>query len=460
LAVIDLVAINAALFATLILRQDFQPDLVPGAQSINWFVILSVLWLAVALFVDVYSLARAASAWHSFWTSAAAVLLTDIVYLLIPYVTPPLPAARLNILSFIVLTTLAVGAWRVFYASVFVQPGFHQRALVVGAGMAGRTLAQAVAATAGTEGNPFFGTGYQLIGFIDDDAEKQDSSIEGVPVVGTRRDLFQLARALHPDEIVLAVTNSQNIHDELFQAILECSEAGIRITTMSALYETITGQVPVEHAGQDLTVVLPLRQSATHRFYLLVRRLTDIAVGLVGLLITFVLIAPVIWLANKFSSPGPLLYSQARVGEGGRAFQVVKFRSMISDAEKETGAVWAQVNDTRITPVGRLMRRTRLDELPQVWNILRGDMTLIGPRPERPEFVRQLTEQVPFYRLRHAVKPGLSGWAQINYQYGASVKDAQIKLQYDLYYIKHRGPLLDITIALKSMQVILGLKGR
>jgi lipopolysaccharide/colanic/teichoic acid biosynthesis glycosyltransferase len=179
-----------------------------------------------------------------------------------------------------------------------------------------------------------------------------------------------------------------------------------------------------------------------------------------GLLITFGLIAPVIWLANKFSSPGPLLYRQARVGEGGRPFKVVKFRSMISDAEKETGAVWAQVNDARITPVGRLMRRTRLDELPQVWNILRGDMTLIGPRPERPEFVRQLTEQVPFYRLRHAVKPGLSGWAQINYQYGASVKDAQIKLQYDLYYIKHQGPLLDITIALKSMQVILGLKGR
>src|SRR5689334_11167450 len=142
LAVVDLVAINAALFATLLLRRDFQPDLVPSEQSINWFVILSVLWLAVALFVDVYALARAASAWHSFWASAAAVFLTDIIYLLIPYVTPALTVTRLSILAFIALTILGVGAWRIFYASVFVQPGFHQRALVVGAGLAGRTLAQ------------------------------------------------------------------------------------------------------------------------------------------------------------------------------------------------------------------------------------------------------------------------------------------------------------------------------
>jgi len=132
----------------------------------------------------------------------------------------------------------------------------------------------------------------------------------------------------------------------------------------------------------------------------------------------------------------------------------------VTDAERESGAVWAQPNDARVTATGRLMRRARIDELPQVWNIVRGDMTLIGPRPERPEFVSQLAGEVPFYRLRHAVKPGLTGWAQINYKYGASIKDAQIKLQYDLYYIKHQGPLLDITIALKTIQVILGLKGR
>jgi len=154
-----------------------------------------------------------------------------------------------------------------------------------------------------------------------------------------------------------------------------------------------------------------------------------------------------------------VLYHQARVGQHGRIFTVHKFRSMRPDAEAETGAVWAKANDDRITPVGRIMRRTRLDELPQLWNVLRGDMSFVGPRPERPEFVRQLTEQIPFYPQRHVLKPGVTGWAQVSYTYGASVEDAMEKLQYDLFYIKHLSLALDLFVILKTIQTVVLRKG-
>jgi lipopolysaccharide/colanic/teichoic acid biosynthesis glycosyltransferase len=163
--------------------------------------------------------------------------------------------------------------------------------------------------------------------------------------------------------------------------------------------------------------------------------------------------------AVKLTSPGPALYHQERVGLHGRVFTVHKFRSMRSDAEAGTGAVWAKANDDRITPIGRILRRTRLDELPQLVNIFRGDMSFVGPRPERPEFVRQLTDQIPFYGQRHVVKPGLTGWAQVRYTYGASVEDAMEKLQYDLFYIKHLSFGLDLFILLKTVQTVVLRKG-
>jgi exopolysaccharide biosynthesis polyprenyl glycosylphosphotransferase len=164
-------------------------------------------------------------------------------------------------------------------------------------------------------------------------------------------------------------------------------------------------------------------------------------------------------IAIKITSRGPVLYRQQRVGQHGRVFTVHKFRSMRQDAEKDTGAVWARLNDDRVTPVGRLIRRSRLDELPQLWNVLRGDMSLVGPRPERPEFVRSLTEQIPFYGQRHTVRPGLTGWAQVCYTYGASVEDAMEKLQYDLFYIKNRSVAFDVFIAAKTVKTVLMQRG-
>jgi lipopolysaccharide/colanic/teichoic acid biosynthesis glycosyltransferase len=171
-------------------------------------------------------------------------------------------------------------------------------------------------------------------------------------------------------------------------------------------------------------------------------------------------ITPAVALANALWSPGPLLYRQTRTGKGGRSFVLIKFRSMVVDAEERCGATWCEDRDTRITPVGRLLRRTRLDELPQFINVLRGEMSAVGPRPERPSIVGQLARELPLYRARHAVKPGVSGWAQIRYRYGNSVEDARCKLEYDLYYIKHANLYLDLLIVLQTLRVVLSMRGK
>ena len=184
------------------------------------------------------------------------------------------------------------------------------------------------------------------------------------------------------------------------------------------------------------------------------KRTLDVVLALVGLLLA----APAmlfVWLLLRFRSPGPPLYSQTRVGKDGAHFTIYKFRSMRVDAEATSGAVWSTQNDPRVTPVGRFLRRTRLDELPQLWNVLRGDMSIVGPRPERPEFIAELTRQIPFYGQRHVVRPGLTGWAQVRHRYGSTVDDAQEKLQYDLFYIKHMSIAFDVYIAVETVKTVL-----
>jgi len=424
-----------------------------------WGSLLVVVWLVVGLLLDVYDLALAAHAMGSMWRAGGAALLTSGIYLVIPRLTPGLPTRRISLLAFPMLATAGVALWRGVYARVFVQPTFHQTALVVGAGWAGRALAQAVAETGSEGGNPYRGTGYRILGFIDDDPHKQGQEIEGIRVLGGREDLVRLVHMLQPDELVVAITAADRIHPDLFRAILACTEMGVPVTTMTDLYERITGRTPVEHAGRDLHVVLPLSRPSAHRLYMALVRAAEVCVSLGGCAFTAFLV-PWVWLAHRLTAPGDLFYRQERVGKGGRTFQIVKFRSMIQDAEKGRGAVWASRDDDRITPVGRFLRRTRLDEVPQFWNVLKGDMGLIGPRPERPEFVRELARQIPFYGVRHAVKPGLTGWAQVMYRYGASVDDALIKLQYDLYYIKRQGLYLDLLILIKTLRVMLTMEGQ
>lgn len=424
-----------------------------------WFVVLTLMWFAFAALFDAYDLARAASHLRSAWVAGGTAFAVSVLYLLIPFLTPSLPNRRIYLYAFPFLVTTGISLWRIFYASVFAHSGFHQRALVIGAGRAGLLLAEAITIRQDDPGNPYEGTGYEVVGFVDDNPEKQNTLQAGVPVLGGSENLVQLVGLVQPYEVVVAITDREKINPALFQAIMDCREMGVPVTTMADLYELVTGRIPVEHAGRNLEVVLPIRRPASFRVYLALRRVMDMVVALAGCLFLAMLM-PIVWLVNQMSAPGDLFYRQERVGLGGKPFAVIKFRSMLMDAEKHTGAVWAGEDDPRITPAGRILRKTRLDEVPQFWNVLKGEMSMIGPRPERPFFVKQLAEEIPFYRVRHAVKPGITGWAQVKYGYGASTEDSKIKLEYDLYYIKNQSAFLDIQILIDTVKVTLGFKGR
>jgi exopolysaccharide biosynthesis polyprenyl glycosylphosphotransferase len=257
----------------------------------------------------------------------------------------------------------------------------------------------------------------------------------------------------------LIMANGGELSSDLFQGVMACYEQAVAIVPMPLLYEQITGRIPIEHVGQQhWTVVLPLQGDSMFDVYPPLKRLIDIGLSLFGL-VCFVLFLPLLALIMLLDTPGPIFYAQERVGKGGSIFRVIKLRSMIPNAEKMSGPKWAQENDPRVTRIGRVLRKTRLDEVPQLLNVLRGEMSLIGPRPERPYFVDQLTQQIPFYRTRLAVKPGLTGWAQVRYHYGNSTEDSLVKLQYDLYYIRHQSLTLDLLILLRTVGKMLLFQG-
>jgi exopolysaccharide biosynthesis polyprenyl glycosylphosphotransferase len=276
-------------------------------------------------------------------------------------------------------------------------------------------------------------------------------------VLGTSKNLLDIIDDYHISDIVIAINGE--IKGETFQTILDAQEKGVEIVRMPIMYEEMTQRVPVEHLESDWVIRSFVDQVRVSGVYELFKRLMDILGGLVGLLI-FIVIFPVTALAIIVESGFPILYSQERLGKGGRLFRIFKFRSMLQNAEEDGEARPATVNDPRVTRVGNFLRHSRLDEMPQFLSVLTGEMSLVGPRAERPELVAQYQKQIPFYRARLLVKPGLTGWAQINYGYVASVKETVVKIEYDLYYIKHRTLSMDINIVLRTIGTVLRRTGR
>jgi exopolysaccharide biosynthesis polyprenyl glycosylphosphotransferase len=428
----------------------------------GWLLALPTVWLLLMASTGAYDLKAAANFLGSAKRVATVFGVLAIGYLAFFFISanensyysfPLLGETRaLRILPavFAVSATAIELIWRWAYATQLTKGQFQRRLLVVGAGEAGCTFLDFY----NTEN---LSSSLQIVGVIDDSPAKQGAQIAGFPVLGNNRSLVDIVSREHVDEIVLSI--SRDLNGDMFQAIMDCFELGVQITPMPVMYEALTGRVPVEHIGQNWYVSLAVGAAPPGRFYDVAIRMGDVLFGLSGLIGLGVLI-PLVWLGNRFWSPGPLFYSQLRVGRGGKTYKIYKFRTMVPDAEKLTGAVWAKDRDPRITRFGNMLRKSRLDELPQFWNILHGEMGLVGPRPERPEFVDKLAEQIPFYRSRHAVKPGLTGWAQVRYRYGSSVEDALIKLQYDLYYIKYQSFWLNTLILYKTVRVVVGLKGR
>jgi len=358
------------------------------------------------------------------------------------------PPPRLAPLLFIALSLLALGAWRFAAAKLLSSRLLRHRALVVGAGASARRL---LADLSG--GIPHH---YELLGLVDDDPEKAGLRLGSLRVLTDRQGLVETARRLDVHELILATT--RQLHPDLLRELIRCYELGMVIRPMPAVYEELAGRVPVEHLGQKWFLAPFWNEIGLPGIEAAAKRTIDLAVAVVGLALTAVLFVPIA-LAIKLDSRGPVVYRQERLGRGGRPFQVVKLRTMTLDAEPSGEPVWAARRDPRVTRVGRVLRRTRLDELPQFWNVLKGEMSVVGPRPERAAFIQRLEHDIPFYRIRLAVKPGLTGWAQIRYPYANSYEDALRKLEYDLYYVKNQSLLLDLVIIARTIGVVLAFRG-
>jgi sugar transferase (PEP-CTERM system associated) len=343
---------------------------------------------------------------------------------------------------------LVITGWRVVFEWITRALGPRERLLLIGTGPGAIELARELHELRHT-------LGVQIVGFVDPDPARVGRPVLNPGVVGTIGDVPAIVRAQRVDRVVVSLADARGKLpvDQLLEMKLN---DGVAFDHLASVYEEYTGKIAVENLRPSWFIFSDgFRKSAV---LITVKRVIDLMVGAIG----FVLALPIMLLVAflvRLTSRGPVLYHQARVGQHGRIFTVHKFRSMVTDAEAGTGAVWAQRNDSRVTPIGRFLRRTRLDELPQLWNVLRGDMSLVGPRPERPEFVRSLTDQIPFYGQRHVVRPGLTGWAQVRYTYGASVEDAMEKLQYDLYYIKNMSLALDLFILFSTVKTVLQRQG-
>jgi len=432
-----------------------------GAQRSDWIFSVELIWTYLPWFLgilglyfflatanDAYRLRVATDPTASLIAILKTIFFIFVLYLFIYALLPPYSLPRHFIGFFTVIAPILLLIWRRLYSLVFVIPAFRHRTIVVGAGWAGQTIANTLAKYAPAH--------FEVVGFVDDDPAKLQQSFEDIPVIGSTAELKDLTGKLKVTDIVLAIT--RDVRGDVLASLLACYEQGLRVSTMSDLYERFTDRVPVEHIGDNWYVALPLDNRGQNLSYRAAKRGVDVLLALVGLA-AFALLFPLLAIMIAINSPGPIFYRQKRVGRGGQVFELVKLRSMVIDAEETGRARWAEKDDARVTGVGRFLRRTRLDEVPQLWNVLRGEMSLVGPRPERPEFVAQLQTQIPFYRTRLTVKPGLTGWAQVYYDYGNSVVDALEKLRYDLYYIKHQSIQLDLVILLKTVGTILMLKG-
>ncbi len=452
----DLLLVNGMLLIAVTLWNDLTPAMVFSLGNLKWFMTITVLWLVVGTVLDVYNLARASSTFSILASVISAALLSTALSLAIPVLSPPI-LRRSYAFGLVLLTTMSLTAWRVFYAHVLVHTAFRQLGIVVGGDVPAAALRQMLhQTTEGEDANPFRGAGYEIVGRVVDKSYQEAN--DDLPVLGETQNLVRLVRQYGVDEIILNLEEGHGFPLEAQEVLLDCRELGLRVSSLSSVYERLTGRLPVDYARYDSQLLLSPADTPAFRLYQATKRVLDVLISLLGLLVLGLLI-PFVALANALTSPGPLFYRQERLGKGGRPFTVLKFRSMVRDAEKY-GAVWCGKNDPRITPIGRLMRKVRLDEVPQFINVLRGEMSFIGPRPERPHFVGQLARAFPLYRARHAVKPGITGWAQVHHEYGDSTEDARIKLELDLYYVKHASFYLDLLTVLHTVRVIIGFKGQ
>lgn len=363
-----------------------------------------------------------------------------ILVALLYYAFPHLQLGRgIFIIGFTFVALLLVG-WRQLFLTVNAMPKFAERAVILGDGLLAESLLKEL------ESRPDLGirVAGQIKGIANGNGHAHplnETEIERA---------LQSFKPFKPSRVVVALSERRG--QMPVAALLQMKGRGVKIQDGTELYEAVTGKVPVE--SLRLSWFLFSSGFGVSRLLLLSQRLISIVVSAIGLLLCLPLM-PFIALGIRLTSPGPILFRQKRVGLDGKIFECYKFRTMSVGAESQTGATWAREDDPRITTIGRFLRRSRLDEIPQLWNVFRGDMNLVGPRPERPEFMDLLRSEIMHYDLRHTVRPGITGWAQIRYRYGSSIEDTKEKLCYDLFYIKNMSPGLDLLVLFHTMKIVL-----
>ncbi|MCJ7716660.1 MAG: sugar transferase [Anaerolineales bacterium] len=413
----------------------------------RWFFLMPFIWLFLLL--ELYDIRKASSWSHTLQSVGTAAVIGSIIYLGVYFSSPPESLPRIGVAAFILASVIFTLLWRLFYIRVLTSDQFLRRVLVVGGGVSGKIFLESL--------NEIDPKPYFVIGIIDDDPEKQNQEIAGYKVIGSGYQLLDVIQSERISDIIVAISGV--INGETFQALLDTQELGVEITRMPVAYENLNQQVPIRILETDWILRSFVDDTGVSGVYNIGKRIMDLLGGMVGVGI-FLFLLPGVGLIIFLEDGFPIFYRQERLGKSARPYKIIKFRTMVKNAELDGQAQWASENDQRVTKFGRFLRRTHLDEFPQFINVLKGEMSLVGPRSERPSLIEKLQKDVPFYRARLLVKPGVTGWAQINYGYPETVDETIDKLEYDLYYIKNRTIMLYLRILLGTPATIFGLKGK
>ncbi|MCD0473704.1 exopolysaccharide biosynthesis polyprenyl glycosylphosphotransferase [Flavobacterium sp. EDS] len=412
-------------------------------------IVLVIYLNTFGLIFEMYNLQVASNQFLILRSTVITVSTTVLVYLLTPVLSPELPKQRVSIIIFYFTILFVLLFWRFFYVYFLASHRFFQNVVLI---CEQDQLEELVLGLENVDPN------YKIIAFVNLDTLSKNPIVYRYIKEIKKKELKEFVLENGVSEIVIASQKADGITAGLYKQLLHLLESGKIIREYTQVYESKTQRIALQYIARDFYRFFPFSRSNSNKLYLVAVRLFEFVFSLFGLLTGLILI-PFIFIGNCIGNRGELFYTQERIGKDGAVFKIYKFRTMVKNSESK-GVAFARTNDVRITPFGKMMRRSRIDELPQFINVIKGDMAVIGPRPERPFFVKEIAQVMPFYETRHIIKPGLTGWAQVNYPYGESLEESLIKLQYDLYYIKHRSIFLDMSITFKTITTVLFYRGQ
>jgi exopolysaccharide biosynthesis polyprenyl glycosylphosphotransferase len=440
----DIAFVLAGLFVTSYLV-DFQYFNFDTSQSITWIVLLTFYLLFFGEIFEMYNLKVASEKYLTLRSVTITSVFTMLFYIFTPLLSPVLPQNRIQIVYFFIALFLPILVSRFIYIQFIFSPRFLKNILVIAEQ---NQVEKLIEITKNKESNV-------IVAYISS-AKLKDHECTYFSSNTASINLSEIIKNEFINEIVVSSKKFKFV-DDINAQLIELFEKGVVIRSVDSFIEDETNRISESQLSPNFYNYFTFSKSHQNNLYLAFRRTLDILFALVGTLI-FLMLIPLVLIGNLIGNKGPLLYKQYRVGKRGELFEIIKFRTMVTNAE-EHGAVWATKNDIRVTVFGRILRKTRIDEFPQFLNVLKGDMSLIGPRPERPEFIEKLEKEFPFYAIRHVIKPGLTGWAQVMHPYANTIKDQEKKLLFDLYYIKQRNLLMDFKIVIKTISTILFFRG-